>query len=81
MRQEYDDSNWRKEWENYTSNKKELELLKNGAKSISQGWYLGALYDRWKRMKGYNKFNPKENTGQCQSSFMDFENKIKNSDF
>ena len=78
MKQEYDDSNWRKEYKNYTSNKKYLELLENGAKSISQGWLLGHLYNEWKRIKGYNKFDPKENKGQCQSSLSEWEHKIKN---
>ena len=78
MKQEYDDSNWREEYKNYTSNKKYLELLENGAKSISQGWLLGHLYNEWKRIKGYNKFDPKENKGQCQSSLSEWEHKIKN---
>ena len=78
MKQEYDDSNWRNEYKNYTSNKKYLELLENGAKSISQGWLLGHLYNEWKRIKGYNKFDPKENKGQCQSSLSEWEHKIKN---
>ena len=31
-----DDSNWREEWKNYTSSKFQLELLENGARSLSQ---------------------------------------------
>ena len=30
----YDDSNWREEYKSYTSNKRHLELLENGAKSL-----------------------------------------------
>ena len=41
-----DDSNWREEYKAYTSSKYELELLENGAKSLSQSWVLGALYNK-----------------------------------
>ena len=68
----YDDSNWREEYKSYTSNKRHLELLENGAKSLSQSWVLGALYNEWKKIKGYNKFDPKENEGQLQSTLSDF---------
>ena len=73
----YDDSNWKEEYKSYTSNPKYLELLENGAKSLSQGWILGHLYNEWKKVKGYDKYDAKENTGQCQSSFKDFETSIK----
>ena len=74
----YDDSNWREEYKGWTTNKRYLELLENGPKQLSQAWILGALYSDWKKRKGYNKYDPKENTGQCQSSFKDWESKIKN---
>ena len=74
----YDDSNWREEYKGWTTNKRYLELLENGPEQLSQAWILGALYSDWKKRKGYNKFDPKENTGQCQSSFKDWESKIKN---
>ena len=64
----YDDSNWREEYKSYTSNKRYIELLENGPKSLSQSWLLGALYNEWKQIKGYNKLDPKENEGQLQSS-------------
>ena len=68
----YDDSNWREEYKSFTSNKRYIELLENGPKSLSQSWLLGALYNEWKNIKGYNKLDPKENTGQMQSSLSDF---------
>ena len=68
----YDDSNWREEYKSYTNNKRYLELLENGPKSLSQAWLLGALHSEWKKMKGYNKLEPKENKGQLQSSFKEF---------
>ena len=68
----YDDSNWREEYKSYSSNEKHLELLENGPKSLSQSWILQALYNEWKKVKGYNKLDPKENEGQLQSSIGEF---------
>ena len=51
----YDDSNWREDYKQYTSNKKHLELLENGPHSLSQAWLLGALHNEWKKIKGYDK--------------------------
>ena len=67
-----DDSNWREEYKNYTSNTFHLELLENGAKSLSQSWILGALYQQWKRMKGYKT----PEAPNCQSSFQEFNSKV-----
>ena len=64
----YDDSNWRQEYKSYTSNKKYLELLENGPKSLSQSWILGALYNEWKKIKGYKDPEPPD----CQSSMGEF---------
>ena len=77
MSKDFDDSNWKEEYKQYTSNKRYLELLENGAKSLSQGWILGSLYNKWKRLKGYDKYDPIENKGQLQSSYKDWESKIK----
>ncbi len=73
----YDDSNWREEYKSYTSNKKELELLENGPHSLAQSWHLQAMYNQWKKKKGYHKLDPKENVGQNQSSMQDFFEKYK----
>ena len=77
MDKPYDDSNWREEYKQYTSNNRHLELLENGPHSLSQAWLLGALYNEWKRIKGYNKFDPKENVGQNQSSLKEFYERYK----
>ena len=77
MSKDFDDSKWKEEYKLYTSNKRYLELLENGAKSLSQGWILGSLYNKWKRIKGYDKDDPIENKGQLQSSFKDWESNIK----
>ena len=68
----YDDSNWREEYKSYTSNQRHLELLENGPKSLSQSWVMQAMYGQWKKMKGYDKLDPKENEGQLQSSMKEF---------
>jgi hypothetical protein len=68
----YDDSNWRQEYKSYTSNKRHIELLENGPKSLSQAWLLGALHNEWKKMKGYSDNYNEENEGQLQSSLKEF---------
>ena len=60
----WDDSNWREEYKGYTSSKYELDLLDNGPHSLAQSWMMGALYNKWKKMKGYNDPEPPD----CQSS-------------
>ena len=52
-------------------------LLENGAKNYMQSIYIGYMYARWRKMRGLDKDDPKENIGQMQSSFKDFEKKIK----
>ena len=73
----YDDSNWREEYKAYTSNEKYLELLENDPHSLSSSWILGALYNKWKKMKGYDKLDPKDNEGQLQSSMKEWEESVK----
>ena len=75
----YDDSNWREESIPYHTGK-QVELLLNGPKSLSQSWMMGAMYNQWKKRNGYHKLDPKENEGQLQSSLGDFfkkQNEIK----
>ena len=63
------ETNWREELKPYTTSKKELELLENGPKSLSQSWYMGALYQKWKRIKG---IPPDPEPPDCQSSMSEF---------
>ena len=42
-----------------------------------QGIYLGYMYSRWRKIRGLDKDDPIENKGQMQSSFKDFEKKIR----
>ncbi len=52
-------------------------LLENGAKNFMQGIYLGYMYSRWRKIRGLDKDAPVENKGQMQSSYKEFEKKIK----
>jgi len=52
-------------------------LLEHGAKNFMQGIYLGYMYQRWRKIRGLDKKDPVENKGQMQSSFQQFEKKIK----
>ena len=75
MKTEWDDSNWREEYKAFTSDKKQLILLENGPKSLSQSWLLQALHQRWMGIKGYTY----PESPDCQSSFKEFDEKIKQS--
>jgi len=55
----------------------ERNLLENGAKNFMQGIYLGYMYSRYRKIRGLDKDDSKEKTEQMQSSFKDFEEKIK----
>ena len=77
MTKPYDDSNWREEYKSYVSNKKKLKLLEDGPHSLAQAWFLGAMYSDWKRIKGYDKLDPKPNEGQNQSSIKEFLQRYK----
>ena len=76
MKQEID---WRKELlvSGRFNNQFSKDLLENGAKNFMQGIYLGYMYSRWKKIRGLDKDDPLENKGQMQSSFKEFEKKIK----
>ena len=67
----YDDSNWREESIPYHSGK-QAELLRDGPHSLAQSWMMQAMYGQWKKRNGYDKFAPKENEGQLQSSMKEF---------
>ena len=80
MNKDFDDSNWKNEILGsleFNQSKFASKLLKDGAKSYMQGIYLGYLYTRWKKLKVYDKFDPIPNDGQLQSSFLDFQNRLK----
>ena len=72
MATNYDDSNWREESLPYYTGKQE-ELLRNGPKSLSQSWIMGAMYNEWKRRNGYKDPEPPD----CSSSLGEFFKKQK----
>ena len=72
MTKSYDDSNWREESLPYYTGKQE-ELLKNGPKSLSQSWIMGAMYNDWKKRNGYIEPEPPN----CQSSLGEYYAKEK----
>ena len=71
--------NWQKELlESRKFNDKfSKNLLEHGAKNFMQGIYLGYMYSRWRKIRGLDKDDPVENKGQMQSTFKEFEAKIK----
>ncbi len=70
------DKEWREELKAYTSSKYQLELLENGAKSLSQSWILGALYQKWKKIKG---IPPDPEPPDCSSSFLEWNKNVEDS--
>ena len=67
-----DNTNWREDYKQYTTSKFHLELLENGAKSLSQSWILGALYIKWKKIKNIKDPEPPD----CSSSFLEWEKNV-----
>ena len=73
------DKSWRQEYIGMkVHSQKTRELLENGPKSLSQSWYLQAMYNDWKSKKGCKDLDT-ENKGQCQSSLKEFESRINQS--
>ena len=64
---------WKQEvLESGNFNKFQEKLLKNGAKNFMQAIYLGYLYNRYRKLKGLNINDSKENTGQLQSNYKEW---------
>ena len=69
--------NWQKELikaENLMINFQKIFLNKEQKLYAESIWYM---YSRWREIRGFEKDYPLENKGQMQSSFKDFEKKIK----
>ena len=74
MKRSYDDSNWRSEYLDLkVLSISQCELLEKGPKSLSQSWIMGAMYNDWKRIKGYKDPEPPD----CSSSLKEWEESIK----
>ena len=48
-------------------------MLDSGPKSLAQSWMMGALYNKWKKMKGYSDPPPPD----CSSSLKEWEESVK----
>ena len=57
-------------------NKKQENLLKNGAKSFTESWLLGALYIIWKKLKGIRE----QTSPDSSSRFQEWNKKIEDAD-
>ena len=74
----YDDSNWRSEYIDIKSRQlssRQVQLLESGADSLASSWFLQAMYNDWKRSKGYREPTPPD----CSSSFLEFSKKTTRS--
>jgi len=54
-------------------NGKHERILKHGAKSLTDSWILGALYTRWKKLKGIRE----KPIPDCSSSFQEWNKKVE----
>ena len=57
-------------------NKKQENQLNNGTKSLIKSWLLGALYIRWKKLKGIRE----QPAPDSNSSFQEWNKKIEDTD-
>ena len=65
---------WKTEYQSMKLlNKKQIQLLEEGAKSLSQSWMLGAMYGDYKKLKGIKEIPAPD----CQSSFKEFNDRVK----
>ena len=67
------DKNWREDYKQFTSDKRDLKLLEEGAKSLAQSWHLQAMHNKWKKIRGYKDPEPPD----CQSSFKEWSENNK----
>ena len=71
--------NWQKELleSGKFNDKFSNNFLEHGAKNFMQGMYFGYMYSRWRKIRGLDKDDPVKNKGHMQSTFKEFEKKIK----
>ena len=71
----YDDSNWREESLPYHTGR-QAELLRDGPKSLSQSWLMGAMYNQWKKRNGYKDPEPPD-VSSSLGEFFKKQNEVK----
>ena len=70
-----DEINWKDELlDSAKFNTKQVNLLKNGGKSLTESWLIGVLYIRWKKLKGIRE----KNLSDCTSTFQEWNQKVEN---
>ena len=57
-------------------NGKKEKILKHGPKLLTDSWLLGALYIRWKELKGIRE----KPSPDCSSSFQEWNKKVEEAD-
>ena len=75
MTKPYDDSNWREESLPYHTGK-QADLLRDGPKSLSQSWLMGAMYNQWKKRNGYKDPEPPD-VSSSLGEFFKKQNEVK----
>ncbi len=75
MTKPYDDSNWREESIPYHTGK-QADLLRDGPKSLSQSWLMGAMYNQWKKRNGYKDPEPPD-VSSSLGEFFKKQNEVK----
>ena len=76
MREQID---WKQELlDSANFNGKQEKILKHGPKSLTDSWLLGALYTRWKKLKG---IKPDPEPPDCKSSFLEWEKRLAKKEF
>ena len=76
MREQID---WKQELlDSANFNGKQEKILKYGQKSLTDSWLFGALYTRWKKLKG---IKPDSDPPNCQSLFLEWEKRLAKKEF
>ena len=57
-------------------NGKHERILKDGQNSLTDSWIFGALYARWKKLKG---IRPEREPSDCSSSFQEWNKNVEDS--
>ena len=72
-----DSTNWREDYLHTKAHlsKRQIQLLTNGADSLAASWILQAMFNDWRRCKGYREPTPPD----CSSSFLEFSKKTTRS--
>ena len=66
--------NWTEELLDSTNlNKKKENLLKNDPESLTDSWFVGVLYTRWKKLKDIRE----QKSPNCISSFQKWNKKLE----